>query len=224
MKILYYALHDPNVLDLSSGVDFFLYRAICEYGFDVQPNGPIKNQLMGIEKLATRFFQRTGKRFVKYHMSVAWKESRAINQAVKLWKPDVVLTCNMPSLVFYNSEIPAVFCRDTTFFGQQEFWPVYGRVAHAINLWQEKRAIRNSAYVITNSIWSKQVISTYYKKNPDKIGVFILASALMPDVVPQKIEVLGWKKIEFPLRLLLVGRDSIPHEKVWILESGLSIN
>jgi len=221
MKILYYALHDPNVLDLSSGLDFFLYRAIYENGFEVKSYGPLKSQPFSLEKLAARLFQRTGKRFVKYHLSVAWKESKALNQAVKFMKPDVVLTCNMASLVFYNSEIPAVFCRDTTFFGQQEFWPVYGRIAHTINIWQEKRAIRNSAYVITNSIWSKRVISNYYKKNHEKIGVFIVASALMPDVVPPKVELLDWKKIEFPLRLLLVGRDSIPPRKG--LDIGIQI-
>ncbi len=162
MKILYYALHDPTVLDAASGADYFYYRAICENGFEVKTFGPLKSQPFGFENLAARFFQRTGKRFVKYHLSVAWKESQALNQAVQMWKPDVVLTCNMASLVFYTGKVPAILRRDTTFYGQQEFWPVYGRVAQAINLWQEKRAIRNSSYIITNSFWSKQVIASYY--------------------------------------------------------------
>ena len=213
MRILYYALHDPTLLDTASSVDYFHYQALCENGFEVKSVGPLKTLPLGIEKLVARFFQRTGKRFVKYQMSVAWKESQALNRAVRAWKPDAVLTMNMASLVFYKGEVPAVLSRDTTLCGQQIFWPVYGRVAQAINTWQEKRALRNAAYIITNSQWSKQVIAEYYKQPFEKIGVFILPSALVPDVIPSTIDVEGWKKIEFPLRVLFVGRDSIPPRK-----------
>ncbi len=217
MKVLYYALHDPKVLDLASSVDYFHYRAVYENGVEVKSFGPLNSPPLGLENLAARVFQRTGNRFVKYKMSVAWKESQALNQAVREWKPDVVLTMNMASMVFYKNEVPSVLSRDTTFYGQQEFWPVYGRLAQMINIWEEKRALRNSTRIITNSQWSKRVIAGFYKNSSEKIDVFVLPSALLSDVVPKSIDVKGWKKIEFPLRLLLVGRDSNPPRK------GLSI-
>jgi glycosyltransferase involved in cell wall biosynthesis len=106
-----------------------------------------------------------------------------------------------------------VLSRDTTFYGQQQFWPVYGRLAMAINMWQEKLAFRNSVRVLTNSQWSKKVISATYGVPPSKIDIFVLPSALPVRVIPDRVDVTRWKKLESPFRLLLVGRDTEPPRK-----------
>ena len=213
MKVFYVELHDPTVLDLASGVDYFHYQALQQDDFEVKWIAPNPKRLLWIEEMLTRVFQRTGKRFVKYHFSTVWAASQAVNKFVKAWKPDVLLTMNMASLVFYQGDAPAVLSRDTTFYGQQQFWPVYGRLAMAINVWQEKLAFRNSARVLTNSRWSKKVISTKYGVAASKIDTFVLPSALPARVIPERADIAGWKKLETPFRLLLVGKDSKPPRK-----------
>ncbi len=213
MKALYVALHNPTLLDLASGVDYFHYRAMLQEDFDVKWIVPNPKRQLWIEQMFARVFQRTGKRFVKYHLSTVWAASKAVNKFVKDWKPDVLLTMNMASLIFYHGDAPAILSRDTSFYGQQQFWPVYGHLAMAINMWQEKLAFRNAARVLTNSRWSKKVISDTYGISPSKIEIFVLPSALPAWVVPDKVDVTRWKKLEFPFRLLLVGRDTNPPRK-----------
>ena len=213
MKALYVALHDPTVLDLASGVDYYHYQALLQDDFEVKWIAPNPKKPRWTEEMAARVFQRTGKRFMKYPMSVAWSASQTVNRFVKTWKPDILLTMNMASLVFYHGGAPAVLSRDTTFYGQQQFWPVYGKLAMAINIWQEKLAFRNSVHVLTNSRWSKKVISTTYGIAAPKIDTFVLPSALPVRVIPERVDIPGWKKLVSPFRLLLVGRDSIPPRK-----------
>jgi glycosyltransferase involved in cell wall biosynthesis len=213
MKALYVALHDPTLLDLASGVDYFHYQAMLQDDFDVKWIAPNPKRSLRIEEMAARVFQRTGKRFVKYPMSTVWMASQAVKKFVKEWKPDVILTMNMASLVFYHGDAPAVLSRDTTFYGQQQFWPVYGHLAMAINMWQEKLAFHNSARVLTNSQWSKKVMSATYGVPPSKIDTFVLPSALPARVIPDRVDVTRWKKLESPFRLLHVGRDTRPPRK-----------
>ncbi len=42
MKVLFVALHDPTLMDLASGSDYFHYKAICDNGFDVKVIGPFE--------------------------------------------------------------------------------------------------------------------------------------------------------------------------------------
>ncbi|MFH1523827.1 MAG: glycosyltransferase family 4 protein [Chloroflexota bacterium] len=213
MKALYVALHNPTVLDLASGVDYFHYQAMLQDGFEVKWIAPNPKSHLWIEEMTARAFQRTGKRFVKYPMSTVWRASQVVNEFAREWKPDVILTMNMASMVFYHGDVPAVLSRDTTFYGQQQFWPVYGRLAMAINMWQEKLAFRNSARVLTNSQWSKKVILATYGASPSKVDTFVLPSALPVRVIPERVDVIRWKKLESPFRLLLVGRDTKPPRK-----------
>ena len=213
MKVLYIALHDPTLLDLASGVDYFHYQAMLQDDFDVKWIAPNPKRSLWIEEMFARIFRRTGKRFMKYSISTVWAASQAVNKFVKSWKPDVLLTMNLASLVFYHGDAPAVLSRDTTFYGQQQFWPVYGHLAMAMNVWQEKLAFRNSTRVLTNSRWSKKIISTTYGITQSKIDTFVLPSALPRRVIPDRVDVTGWKKLDSPFRLLLVGRDTNPPRK-----------
>jgi glycosyltransferase involved in cell wall biosynthesis len=213
MKALYIALHNPTILDLASGVDYFHYQALLNGEFDVKWIAPNPPESLWIEQMIARVFQRSGKRFVKYPISMVWNASQAVKKVVKRWKPDVLLTMNMASLVFYHGDTPAILSRDTTFFGQQQFWPVYGNFAMVINMWQERLAFRNSARVLTNSKWSKKIICENYGVSPSLIDTFVLPSALPVQVIPDKVDITKWKKLESPLRLLLVGRDTKPPRK-----------
>ena len=213
MKALYIALHNPTILDLASGVDYFHYHAMLQDDFEVKWIAPNPKKPLWVEERLARVFQRTGKRFVKYHLSTICAASQAVKKMVKAWKPDVLLTMNMAALVFYHGDTPAVLSRDTTFYGQQQFWPVYGKIAMVINMWQEKMAFKNSAHILTNSLWSKNVIASTYGIAASKIDTFVLPSALPARVIPERVDVIGWKKLESPFRLLLVGRDTKPPRK-----------
>jgi glycosyltransferase involved in cell wall biosynthesis len=207
MKILFVAYHDPAVMDLASGTDYFYYQAMCEHGFDVKiikdmifsPNLP--------ERLMANLYQRTGKRYIKFNMTTVRKASRATNKAVKEWKPDLVFAIAHFPFVFYSGKAPCVYRIDSTAYGEEMAWPRSGWAALRVNMWQEKRAQRRCARVITASEWSKNILETVYKVPAEHVRFIASPSSLPIQVVPGSVDIPAWKKLAAPLRLLLVGRD-----------------
>jgi glycosyltransferase involved in cell wall biosynthesis len=207
MKVLFVAYHDPTRMDLASGSDYFHYRAICDGGFDVKVIGPFEPRPVLLERLAERLSQRMGKRYLKYKMTTTWLASQVTNQTVRKWKPEVVFTIVPLPLVFYKEKVPCIYRLDTSFYGLQEFWPTYGRMALGVAMWQEKRAFHKSARVITTSEWSKNILMKNYKVPEKRIQVYPMPSALPVEIVPSKVDISNWKALKGTFRLLLVGRD-----------------
>jgi glycosyltransferase involved in cell wall biosynthesis len=206
MKVLFVAFHDPRVMDLASGSDYFHYKAICDAGFDVKVIGPFEPRPVLHERLAERLYQRTGKRYLKFSMTSAWQASRATNQAVREWKPEVVFSIVPFPFMFYREKPPCIYRLDTTFYGVEEFWPTYGRLGLWVSMWQEKRAYRNCARIITTSDWSKNILTKIYHVPDEKIQVYPMPSALPMEIVPRQVDIPNWKALQGNLRLLLVGR------------------
>jgi glycosyltransferase involved in cell wall biosynthesis len=206
-KVLFVAFHEPTVMDLASGSDYFHYKAIYDNGFDVKVIGPFTPQPIMLERLAARLYQRTGKRYPKFKMTTAWVASQATNRAVREWKPDVVFTIVPFPLIFYNAQAPCIYRLDTTFYGVEESWPLYGRLALWGSMWQEKRAYHNCSRILTTSEWSRKILVNIYKVPDERIRVYPVPSTLPTQVVPEKVDILAWKTLTEPLRLLLVGRD-----------------
>jgi glycosyltransferase involved in cell wall biosynthesis len=206
MKVLYVAFHDPMDIDVGNGMDYFHYHSICDRGFEVKVNGPFYNPAARLEQLIARIYQRTGKRYLKYKFTTAWKESWATNQAVRMWKPDVIFTIYPAALMFYKESTPCVYSLDTTIYGLEKFWPLYGWPILMLSMWQEQRVINKCKKVLTNSEWHRKILTDIYKVPLNRTEVFALPSTLPPHQVPNKIE-MGWKTLQSPFRLLLVGRD-----------------
>jgi glycosyltransferase involved in cell wall biosynthesis len=207
MKVLFVTYHDPYILDLASGSDFHYLQAVQNNGFEVKVIGPFKSPPIWPERIFSRIYQRTGKRYLKYKLTTAWIASKATNQATQEWQPDVLFTHYASPLVFYHGKIPCVYRTDSTFFGVNKDYPQYGKLALWIEIWQEKRAFQSSARVITHSDWSGKILAEYYKVPKNRIVVYPEPSALPAHIVPQEIPIREWKRLNEPLRLLLVGRD-----------------
>ncbi len=206
MKVLYVAFHDPMAIDIGNGMDYFHYRALCNHGFELKYIGPFNFPIVPLEKLLARIYQRTGKRYLKYKMDTVWRASQATNQAVIDWKPDAVFTIYPAALVFYNCAVPCIYSLDTTIYGLEKHWPLYGWPSLKVSMWQEKRALNHCDKVLTNSEWSRQILMEDYGVPRDRTIVFALPSTLPPERVPNKLD-MEIKKLEQPLRLLLVGKD-----------------
>jgi glycosyltransferase involved in cell wall biosynthesis len=207
MKVLFVAFHDPTVLDLASGSDYFHYKAICDNGFEVKVIGPFEPRPVLLERLAERLYQRTGHRYPKFKLTTAWVASQATNRAVREWQPDVVFTIVPFPLIFYKEKAPCIYRLDTTFYGVEEFWPTFGPLGLRVSMWQEKRAYHHSARVITTSAWSRDILSKIYKVPESRIRVYPMPSALPLEVIPEQVDIPNWKALQGPFRLLLVGRD-----------------
>ena len=207
MKVLYVGYYDPLDINLASGVDYFFHRAVVNSGFEVKVIVPFTPVMVPLEKLIARVYRRGGKKYIKFPMTMAHRASRATNQMVKEWKPDVVFSAFIAAQVFYREKVPCVFWIDATSYGRAQFWDMYGKPANAVAFWQEKRVFRNSARIITHSQWSRKILSDVYKFPDERIEVFPIPSALPDEVVPAKVDIPAWKSLDQPLRLLLVGRD-----------------
>jgi glycosyltransferase involved in cell wall biosynthesis len=207
MKVLFVAYYDPLDINQASGVDYFFHRAVVNSGFEVKIIGPYKPQPVLLERLMARAYQRTGRRYIKFPMTMVWKASQETNHMVEKWQPDVVFSIHLAPFVFYRGKAPCVFWIDSTSYGRAQFRDLYGKPANRVAFWQEKRTFANSSRVITHSDWSRRIISEVYKYPNERIVVFPIPSALPPSVVPEKVEIPAWKSLDQPLRLLLVGRD-----------------
>jgi glycosyltransferase involved in cell wall biosynthesis len=206
-KVLFVAYHDPTVMDIASGSDYFFYKAICDNGFDVKVIGPFKPQPVLLERLAERLYQRTGKRYPKFKMTTTWVASRATTRASFEWMPDVIFSTVPFPYIFYKGRAPCIYWLDTTFYGVEEFWPTFGKLGLWVSMWQEKQAYRNCSRILTTSEWSRNILTKIYKVPDQHISVYPMASGLPDEIVPQKIDIANWKPLQGPLRLLLVGRD-----------------
>ena len=207
MKILFVAYHDPGVMDLASGTDYFYYQAMCEHGFEVKI---IKDMIVPpsrLERLVANLYQRTGKRYIKFNMTTVWKASQATNKAVREWKPDLVFAIAHFPFVFYTGKAPCVYRIDSTAYGEEMAWPRSGWPALRVNMWQERRAQQHCARVLTASAWSKNILAGVYKVPAEHVRFIASPSSLPMQVVPASVDILAWKKLSGPLRLLLVGRD-----------------
>ena len=207
MKVLYVALHDPYDIDLASGSDYHYLHALEENGFKTKVIGPFEGQPVLFERLVARIYQRTGKRYPKHTLTTAWQASRATTRVVQDWNPDVVLAIHFSPLVFYHGAAPCIFRTDTTYYGLEKTCMLYGPLALQLAMWQEKRAFKNCAKVITHSEWSRKMLVNVYQMPKTCIEVFPEPSTLPARIVPEKIDILNSKKLKEPLRLLLVGRD-----------------
>lgn len=187
MKVLYVAYrHDPRNPDLASGSDYQFYKAIKDNGFDIDLLGPLAGPPVVIEHWIRQIYKLvTRKRYAKFTLSRSWYASQALNQYVQKSHPDIVFSMFPAPLVFYTGQIPYVYRLDTTFLGQEQDWPLYGKLALLLSIWEEKRVFDNCAQIITHSNWSKQVIMEQYKVQGDLIEVFPNPASLPPGVTPQ---------------------------------------
>ena len=206
MKVLYVAFHDPLNIDVGNAMDYFHYHSICNGGLDVKYIGPFNYPSGRIERLIARIYQRTGKRYLKFKLSTAWKASQATNRAVRDWKPDVVFTIYTAALMFYKESNPCVYSLDTTIYGLEKYWPLYGWPILLISKWQEQRVFKRCQKVLTNSEWHRKILMDVYKVPFDHTGVFPLRPLCRLNMCLCK-SIWRPRRFRAPFRLLLVGRD-----------------
>lgn len=211
MKLLYAAFrNDPLKLASASGADYQFYHALCKAGMDVRVVGPFQKPSIPFERILKRLVrQHTTTRYIKYDVTATFRASRAVNAAVEQERPHVIFSLYPPTIAFLKSKAPCVIRTDTTFLGMQmqgaDFLR-HGKLALACMVWLERRAFRKCAAVITHSEWSKGILEREYDLPSRRVFVFPNPAALPGGVVPRTVNIEA-KKVEFPIRLLLVGRD-----------------
>jgi glycosyltransferase involved in cell wall biosynthesis len=209
MKILYAALrHDPRDSDCASGSDYNFYSVFKRAGLEVKIVGPFQEKDSIFERVIKKIYKKTTqKRYPKFSLSLTLAASRALNQIDKAWKPDVIFTIFPPCLTFYRGMTPCVYRLDTSFLGWHQEYPEFGTLALKFLVWQEKIAFRKSTKIITQSLWTKNILIKKYGVSEKKIEVFPNPSAIPKNVVPRTATPKTYKTLSSPLNLLLVGRE-----------------
>jgi glycosyltransferase involved in cell wall biosynthesis len=208
LKILFGSFrYDPTDLDGGSGFDHDFYHVFQRSGIEPRVVGPFEGLEAWWERAINKLYKKcTGLSYAKFRISSTWRLSSKLNKAVADFQPDVVFTIWPNFLVFYRGKAPTIYAVDTCLYGQQIQDPTFGKLAMKITEWEEQKAFNNATLIITHSYWSKRVISKRYEIAPDRILVFPVPASLPVYAVPKQLDILSLKKIEFPLRLLLVGR------------------
>lgn len=208
MRILYSALrHDPRNPDLASGVEYNFHSAFVREGAEVRVVGPFPEPGWLLDRALNRFYTSIlKKRYLKWNLQITRLSARALNQAEAEWKPDLVFGIFPPPLAFYRGRAPAVFNTDTTLQGWQEGGANFGALPLKFLVWEERRTMRNCALTITFSDYCKKELMRRHGAPESRIFVHPMPSALPKSVVPNRDE-WNQKRLESPLKLLLVGRD-----------------
>ena len=210
MKILYAAYkYDPRNPDLGSSLDYECLQAIKRAGFETDVVGPVTESLSMWERAEYWFWRQytklTGKKNLKFPLTLAWRSSRLLTRAAQRVQPEVIFSIFPPSFMFYSGNIPYVWYFDTTFWGLQQDWPIYGRLPLEISMWQERRALSRASRIVTSSQWSKRILVEKYRTDVDRIEVLPMPASLPESMIPLAAS-LSDMKMDLPLRILLVGR------------------
>jgi glycosyltransferase involved in cell wall biosynthesis len=208
MKVLYAAWrYDPRNPDLASGVDYNFSSWLIDHGVEITFAGPFLSPPCLLERIIRKSLKTLNTKYIKYDFSTAHYASKKLEALDKATKPDIIFSLFPPPLLFYEGPTPIVYGVDTTFLGWQEIMANIARIPLMISVCQENKVLKKCARVITYSTWSKNILINKYKVPPEKIKVIVMPSGLDPRIIPSKIEILTEKRLEFPIRLLLVGRD-----------------
>ncbi len=211
MKILYATYrYDPTNPDLGSSVDYGCYKALLDAGHDIEILGPITDKLNvseRFESLFWRIYKRlTGKSGLKYLLTSCLKASRTAQRRLKKGDIDGIFSLFHAFFVFRSLQVPSFWFFDTTFHGQEEDWPIYGKLALKVTYWQERKALDQVAALATNSEWSKNQLWDFYGLNNKNVTIIPMPSALPTELVSTSSKDSLNKEILVPLKLLLVGR------------------
>ncbi len=211
MKVLYATYrYTPTNPDLGSSRDYECYRAFVNSGFSVKVVGPVTtsvNFLERCEALFWRIYKRiTGKSGLKFPLTTAFKASRMLSKSVENGDYDIAFSAYHGFFVFGRLPIPSFWFFDTTFHGQEEDWPLYGKLALKITYWQEKQAFAHADGFATNSAWSKSQLKDFYQLKDKEVTVFPMPSALPPEIAKYLDPADLRKELSSPIRLLVVGR------------------
>jgi len=209
MRVLYAAMYnDPTDPMAASGTDYNFYTQIRKYAEEVRIAGPFRVDGWLPERVFKRLYTRlTGKRYMKWNLRAIYMATKGVNSLEREWKPDVVFSMFPSNLAFYSGQAPAVFATDTAFQTWQAHGANFGWMAFMFQVWLEKRAVLRSTRVIASSYQLKEDLVRYHKVDPSKIVVIPLAAAIPPEVIQHIEDFRAEKRLEYPLRLLLVGRE-----------------
>ena len=205
MKMLYVGLrHDPHDCDAASGVDYMFYSVLKKSGIDIKVIGPFSHRSLLLERVFKKIYPKlTGKKYAKFSFFQIWLAAKTIERAEKEYKPDVIFTIFPAVFTFYKGSTPCVCELDTTFLGQEEQWPLYGKLALKMSVWQEKRAFAKCAKVTTRSQWSKDVLMKKYGLGEGKIELLNTPPGFTEHTYQTPADI---NSIEPPVKLLLVGK------------------
>ena len=208
MKILYAsAAHDPLDINSGSGSDFQFHQAFLRAGADVHIVGPFKDNADTIEKIYRKFHSLfTNRRYAKYSEKFLTQNTHFVTMAIREINPDFIFVRNLAPIVKLQTNIPIVYCLDTTLKGSQEQWPIFSQLEYLRMLQWERIAVKKSNALITYSKWSRDILVDYYKADPEKVMVMPIPASFPPGVSPE----FEQKKppTQEKVNLLLVGKDS----------------
>ncbi|MCH7663918.1 MAG: glycosyltransferase family 4 protein [Chloroflexi bacterium] len=216
MRVLFAAYrHNPLASSAEIGADYYFYNSLKSNAIEVRTAGPFTDPPILLERIFKRLYKSiSGKKYIKYDLSNTLRASRAVNRIAHEWKPDLIFSLYPPPLAFYNGDIPCAFRTDATFQGSYSQSPEYhryGNLALLTNIWMERRALKKCSIIITHSDWARQSLIEDYKIRPEKIYLQPNPDSLPENCVPEYNNYSVEKSLNYPLRLLFIGRD--PHRK-----------
>ncbi len=209
MRILYAAMyHDPEDITAASSLDYYLYQSLLSNFGNVEVAGPFRTTGWLAERVLRRAHSRiTGKKYLKWNLKSITLASRNIRTLDRASKPDIIFTIQPSTIAFYRGSTPTVFVTDLSFPAWQEHGANFGKIPLFAMTMMERRAVLRSARVIVFSEWGKRELIERHGAKPQQIEILPMPSAIPFEAVPERVDILNWKKLTEPLRILLVGRE-----------------
>ncbi|MBN2556393.1 MAG: glycosyltransferase family 4 protein [Anaerolineales bacterium] len=175
-QIAYVTTYDSTIPGSWSGIGYRMAEHILAAGVALNRVGPLQRQWrpdLQVKSLLTRYF--TGGQFLRSrHPAVLRGYAREIEQRLREFSPDLVLSPGTLPIALLDTDTPLVFWTDATFDALVDFYPAYSnlcpqskREGHAM----DQAALDRCALALYSSPWAAESAVADFNVDPEKIHV-----------------------------------------------------
>jgi len=212
IKIGFVSLEDAARLTPGSIHSYYEARALQNHGFYVRCLGPLNlKQTPGlyVRRAFSRFFR--GRRLLPEREPRVTRDlARQINNKLKGFPVDVILSHGTLPIGLLDCPEPIVFWSDATFAGMVGFYPGFNRLEPASlkrGNQLEQSALERSALALYSSEWAARTCLENYQVDAAKVKIVPYGANLANELPVREIEGIIRVRSMQPCRLAFVGTE-----------------
>lgn len=211
MTIAFVTTANPSDVGAWSGIPFFMRRSLATHAklIDI---GPLREKFELLMKVKQVAYSRVLKKNFLRHRSphILKGYARQIERAVRLHRPDLILSPGTLPIAYLDTDIPIVFWTDATFASMLDFYPDFSDLAKE-TLEQghsaEQAALDRCALAIYSSSWAAASACADYGADPAKVRTIPFGANLAHEPTGEDVAAAISKRSSDVCRLLFIGVD-----------------
>ncbi|MFC2106987.1 glycosyltransferase family 4 protein [Bacteroidota bacterium] len=173
-KIAFVTTFNPKGKTSWAGTSRYMARALEKHIGDIVFLGPLQPNVSLLDYFGRIVKKLTGRTYdISHSIIVARKYAKILESKLSKDKYDFIFApASATALAYLKTSIPIIYYTDTTFNSLYNYYEWFSGF-NFLSVWEgnriEKKALKNSNYLILTSEWTKNSVLNYYNINEDKI-------------------------------------------------------